>query len=276
MRTAVVGHVEWVELVRVEHVPDAGHIVHGELAWQGPGGGGSDAAVQLAKLSDEAPLFTALGDDDMGRRSMNELARLGVIVHAAWRAEPTRRAFTHVDPAGERTITVIGDRLGARGDDPLPWDELGTVDATYFTAGDEAALRHARASRVLVATSRALETVRAAGIKLDALVGSGNDPDEAYERGSLDPAPDLVVMTSGASGGLWWTAEDDEMTFPAAPLNGLVVDRYGAGDSFAAGLTFALGTGATPEDAVAFASRCGTAVLRGTGPFETQLSEHPF
>lgn len=276
MRSAVVGHVEWVEFARVPHIPRAGEIVHGESMWTGPGGGGAGAAVQLRKLSPQTTFFTALGQDRLGRRAADELERLGLTLHVAWRSHATRRAFTHIDTTGERTITVLGDRLGPHGADPLPWRELARMDATYFTAGDEDALRHARESRVLVATSRALEVIRSSGVKLDALVGSATDPDEAYATASLDPAPRLVVMTSGATGGAYWTESGADETFTAPEIDGPVASRYGAGDSFAGGLTMALGAGAPPEAAVEFAARCGAAVLRKPDPFEGQLTESPF
>src|SRR5258708_10882159 len=125
MRLAVVGHVEWVEFLRVPHVPKAGEIVHATEWWPEPAGGGSVAAVQLAKLAGGAAFFTALGDDDLGQRAFEELGRLGVKLHVAWRDEPQRRAVTFVDAEGERTITVVGDRLVPRGADPPPWRELG-------------------------------------------------------------------------------------------------------------------------------------------------------
>ena len=276
MRTAVVGHSEWVEVARVPQIPRSGEIVHGESTWIGPGGGGTNAAVQLRKLSIETAFFTVLGTDPLGRQAADELERLGVALHVEWRAEPTRRAFTHVDSTGERTITVLGGRLGPQGADRLPWGNLKRTDATYFTAGDEDALRHARESRVLVATSRVLDVIQSSGVKLDALVGSATDPDEAYGAAALDPTPKLVVMTSGSRGGAYWTESGAEEIFTAPELDGPIIDRYGAGDGFAGGLTFALGAGASPADAVKFASRCGAAVLRGIGPFETQLTDSPF
>lgn len=273
MRTAVVGHVEWVDLVQVPRMPRAGDIVHGEVRWEGPGGGGAGAAGQLRKFSDETLLFTALGNDHLGRRSDDELKALSVTPHVAWRRTRTRRAFTHIDTTGERTITVLGERLGPRGSDPLPWDALQSSEGTYFTAGDEDALRNARQSRVLVATSRSLNVIAAAGVRLDALVGSAVDPDEVYEEGSIEPPPELVVMTSGSAGGRYRSASGVEQMFMAPPLDGPVVDRYGAGDSFAGGLTYALAIGAAPAEAVAFAARCGTAALRGAGPFAGQLTK---
>ena len=275
MQTAVVGHVEWIEFARVEKVPRRGEIVHAISVWEGPGGGGSVAAVQLAKLGQNTPFFTSLGTDDLGRLAARELEALGLSLRVSWGDHATRRGFTHVDRQGERTITVIGERLGPRGADDLSWDTLRATDATYFTAGDQEALRHARSSRVLVATSRALEALRPAGIRLDALVGSASDPDEAFEVGTLDPPPELVVMTTGATGGWYQTPTGRPRRFQAPPIPGPVVDRYGAGDSFAAGLTHALGTGASGSDAVAFAARCGAAALTGTAPFGGQLTEGP-
>src|SRR5438067_12547001 len=109
MRVAVVGHVEWVEFLRVPHVPAAGEIVHANESWAEPAGGGSVAAVQLAKLAGSADFFTALGDDELGHRASEELGRLGLRLHVAWRDEHQRRAETFVDDRGERTIAVIGD-----------------------------------------------------------------------------------------------------------------------------------------------------------------------
>src|SRR5918999_3755783 len=76
MHTAVVGHVEWIEFGRVEHVPAAGEIVHVGESWEVPGGGGAVAAVQLCRLAGAATLYTAFGDDELGHRSKEELERL--------------------------------------------------------------------------------------------------------------------------------------------------------------------------------------------------------
>src|SRR5438128_8033275 len=117
MRAAVVGHVEWIQFARVERVPSPGEIVHASETWEEPGGGGAVAAVQLLKLAGQATLYTALGDDELGHQARDGLEALGVRVEATFRATPQRRGFTFIDRAGERTITVIGERLGPSGDD---------------------------------------------------------------------------------------------------------------------------------------------------------------
>ena len=133
MRAAVVGHVELIEFVPVEHVPRAGEIVSAEETWIEAAGGGSVAAVQLAQLADSVLLFTALATDQPGRAAKTELEERGIEVHATRMDPPQRRGFTYIDAVGERTITTIGPKIGPRGhDDSLPWHELARCDAVYF------------------------------------------------------------------------------------------------------------------------------------------------
>jgi ribokinase len=271
MRAAVVGHLEWIEFGRVDHVPAAGEIVHVTESWEAPGGGGAVSAVQMCKLAGAATLYTAFGDDELGRRAKRELERLGLRVEAAFHPVPQRRGFVHVDSAGERTITVIGDRLGPSAADPLPWEELAEADGVYFTAGDEGALRHARRARVLVATTRALDALRGAGVEIDVLVSSARDKGERYDKGELDPPPRWVVRTAGASGGQYETPDGQRGAWRAGELPGPVSDFYGSGDSFAGGLTYGLGAGLSLDDALALGARCGAAAATGRGPYEGQL-----
>ena len=272
MRLAVVGHVEWVQFLRVERMPTPGDIVHVSEYWEEPAGGGPGAAVQLRKLAGSCELFTALGDDELGRRALEFLQRLGLEVHAAWRKESQRRAVTFLDRRGERSISIIGERLHPRADDPLPWGDLASVDAVYYTAGDDEVLRRTREARVLVATTRVLSQLQRVGVQLDAAVGSDNDEDERYDRKDLRPVPALAVMTRGDEGGVSSIEGRRWKWFPAGPVAGPIVDTYGAGDSFAAGLTFGLAAYGDPERALALAARCGAAVLGGRGPYEGQLT----
>ncbi|MEA2498238.1 MAG: ribokinase [Actinomycetota bacterium] len=272
MKAAVVGHVEWIDFVRVDRLPGKGEIVHASQWWEEPGGGGAAAAEQLRKLTSDAMFFTALGDDERGESAYEDLTARGLKVHAARRSGPTRRGVTHIDATGERTITVLGERLGPSIEDPLPWDELADCDVVYFTAGDERALAAARKARVLVATSRVFDTLCAANVELDALVGSALDPTEAQDASLIDPPPRLVVWTEGERGGSFTPRGGITERWEAVPLPGPVVDRYGAGDAFAASLAYGLATTGSPREAVRLAARCGAAVLTGRGPYEGQLT----
>jgi ribokinase len=272
MQFAVVGHVEWVEFVHVDHVPGAGEIENGSDSFEEPAGGGAVAAVQLARLAGVSDLFTAMGDDKLAGRSRRRLGELGVRLHDATRDGPTRRAFTFLDAQGERTITTIGDRLGPRGEDPLPWSELAGSDGVYVTAGDAGAIRAAREARVLVATPRTGPALAESGVAVDALVFSDLDELERGFARSLTPPPSLLVATHGAGGGRYETADGKSGEWVAAPLPGPIADSYGCGDSFAAALTFALASDEAPQAALELAARAGAMCMTGRGPYERQLS----
>ena len=247
--------------------PGAGEIVHAWETWAQVGGGGAVAALQLKQLAGDAVLFTALGEDDLGDRALEELTASGLTVHAS-RGGEQRRAFCHVDENGERTITVLGEKLRPRGDDgDLPWEDLDRADAVYFVSGDTAALRQARRARVLVATARELGTLKVGSTELDALVGSGDDEGERYHSGDLEPAPKLIVSTAGVLGG--WAQPGGP--YKAVPPPDQIEDSYGCGDCFAAGLTYALARGVDIADALAIAARCGAGALTGRGVYAASI-----
>jgi ribokinase len=265
VRVAVIGHVEWSEFVSVERVPLAGEIAVGTPLVAEPAGGGAVAAVQMSRLAGRCDFFTALGDDPTARHAIDRLSALGVTVHAAKRAAPTRRAWVHVDGKGERTITVIGEKLVPALDDPLSWEVLDEADAVFFVAAADGVLERARAAHLLGATTRSLPS--GPGVSLDVAIGSSNDVSEAFAPGDLKPPPTLSVWTNGAAGGRWLTADGRDGTYAAAPLPGAVADAYGAGDSFAAATTFALARGDTIDEALAFGARCGAKQITRAGPY---------
>ncbi len=266
---AVVGHVEMVSFVGVDHLPAAGEILHADDFCELPAGGGAVVAVQMARLTGErVPFFTALGDDALGRRAAEELEGLGLELHIAWRAAPTRRGITFIDGGGERTITVIGERLMPTADDGLPWQRLEQTDGVFVTATDAGGLRLARRARVLAATPRVrLAALREAGVTLDALIGSAADPGEAYRPGDVEPAPSLYIGTEAERGGVLVPGG----RYAAVHRMGPVRDAYGAGDSFAAGVTTALAAGWDLRQAISLGAHCGAACLDGRGPYASQL-----
>src|SRR5580765_5519196 len=144
MRLAVVGHIEWIRFARVHRIPAPGGIEPATETWEGAGGGGAVAAVQLAKLAGACLFLSALGDDGVAGDVRADLGSNQVELHAATRHAPSCTAFTMVDDTGERTIVTLEDRLGPRGEDELPWRLLAGADGVFFTAGDVGALRAAR------------------------------------------------------------------------------------------------------------------------------------
>src|SRR4051794_27573665 len=259
VRAGVVGHVEWVDFAVVDALPAPGAILHADEHFADAGGGGAVAAVQMRRLLGEAAFFTAVGEDRFGDEAVERLRSYGVDVHAQVCEREQRRAFTYLDASHERTITVLGPRLVPHGEHR----GLDSFDALYLTGGDVEAIRSARAARVLVATPRALPALAEAGVQLDALVASANDPGERGE--GLDPPPRLVVRTRGGEGGEWVAGEGRTGTWQAAP------PPRGPGGSYGAGGTFAGGGGGGPcaagsgGDAPPGAARGGAVGAWGAG-----------
>lgn len=271
-RVAVIGHVEWTRIARVERVPMAGDVAHSDLVWEGAAGGGAVAAVQLANLTGRCAFFTALGDDFAGRKSRAELESRGVQVFAALREQPTREAVSLVDATGERTTMTIGKRLEPCPEDPLPWEVFAECQSIYFASGSPAVLRWARAAGKLVVSCRELLTAAAAAVPLDALVGSARDPAERYNPNLLSSPPSLLVSTDGELGGHYSLPGSPVCAYPPMQPPGPIVDSYGVGDSFAAALTFGLAAFPDVRDALALAALCGSASVAGLGPYAGQMS----
>jgi ribokinase len=271
MRVGVIGHVEWIEFARVDHVPAVGELVPAAEWWEEAAGGAAIAAVQARKLGAEVEFFTAVGDDDRGRRAVEHFRGLGLVVHAVARGRQ-RSGWIHLDPEGERTITIMGERTVPSGDDDLPWDRLAGMDAVYFTGGDAKVLEIARRAKILVATPRAGATLRAAGVKLDVLVRSADDPGEKAVGDDLDPPPHYIVSTRGRAGGRWVGEDHTTGNWKSVDLPGPKGDAYGAGDSFAGALTFGLGSGLDIDGALGLAARAGAHKLTGRAGFDRQLT----
>lgn len=271
VRAGVVGHVEWVDFAVVSRLPRPGEIVEAREGLADACGGGGVAAVQMARLAGAALLLTALGADTWGEQAAARLRAWGVEVHAAVRDRPQRRCFTHLTDDHERTITVVGERLVPHADDPLPWDAVGELDAVYVTGGDAAAVRAARAARVVVATPRAAPGLVEARVPVDALVLSAGDAGEQGVAELLDPPPALVVRTRGAQGGAWAAHEGRTGAWEAVAPPRPPVDSFGCGDTFAGALTLALGAGLELDAALRYAARAGAAVMGGRGPYGASL-----
>jgi ribokinase len=262
-RIAVVGHVEWVQFLRVDHLPLRGEIQSARREKAQAGGGAVVAAAALAEMGAQVDFYGAVGSDAMGDSAIEELSERGITVQMARRPGPTREVITLLDRVSDRTILPIGERIQPSGADELDWDRLAEADAVYVTAGDAGALQHARAARVLVATPRLRERLEHPDVYIDALVFSITDANEMRwaERLRLDTR--LMVATDGGDGGRWWG--ESEGHWSAVPPPGPVRDTYGCGDAFAAGFTYGLGAGRSVAQAAENGARWGAEMLTRVG-----------
>ena len=152
---AVVGHVEWINFLKVDQLPKPGVISHSEKSIEYPAGGGSIIAKILSDLTlNQIHFFTSLGNDDYGDKCFKILSNMGIKLHVAWRDKPTRRGFSLIDSQGERAITVIGERLTPTHKDNLEWNILKKMDGIFITASDSEIFKIARSASILCTTPR--------------------------------------------------------------------------------------------------------------------------
>jgi ribokinase len=255
MRLAVIGHIEWVTHAAAPFIPGPGEIVHLTDPLEEPAGGGAVAAAALARMGAEVSFYTALGCDG---RSAPFLEARGVRVLGAPRERPQTQAVTMSDPTGERTIVVVGENAHPTADDPLPWEELESCDGVYFTGEDPRTLVLARRAPLLVVTARRFESLVQSGVRADVLVASGRDRGERFDLARLAQPPAHVVVTDGARGGSGYSP---------APVPGPIVDTYGAGDTFAAGLLFGLADGRPLDQALRFGAERAAEALTWRGAY---------
>ena len=265
LKLAVIGHQEWVNFLHVDSLPAPGLISRAQHSLEEPAGAGAVVAVQLARLSGQRVcFFTALGRDYIAERSVKRLQALGVDPYVAWREGPSRRGISMADSSGDRAITVIGERHTPEANDNLPWDLIDGCDGVFVSATDAAGLQQARQARVLTATPRlGLTVFQSAKVPIDALIGSALDPSEQIPRDALQPRPLLTIATRGAQGGEMWPGGH----YQARRINRPIVETYGCGDSFAAGVTAGLAAGLSTADAVELGAQCGAECATRFGPY---------
>lgn len=264
LKFAVIGHNEWINFLEVNKLPQPGIISHANKSFELPAGGGTVIAKTLLELTKgEVHFFTSLGNDYFGKQSYQILQNMGLKLHIAWREKPTRKGFSLIDSCKERSITIIGERLEPKSDDNLEWEILSQMDGIFITASDEKLFKLSRESKILCATPRVgIDIINNSKITIDGLIGSNLDPGEKYNLSDLVYKPNFVIKTEGDKGGI---------IIPGGRFKALksnqIIDSYGCGDSFAAGIIFGLASGWSIEKTLNLGKVLGRNCVEHFGPY---------
>ena len=265
LKFAVIGHIEWINFIEVDQLPKPGLISHSKKSIEYPAGGGSVIAKRLRELTNsDVHFFTALGNDFYGKQCLNILENMGIKLHVAWCDKPTRKGFSLIDSEGERSITIIGNRLAPTHKDNLDWSILNEMDGVFITAADMQIFKKSRIAKTLCTTPRAgLDIINESKIFLDGLIGSNLDPGEAFSLTELSLKPKFVIKTEGENGGI---------LFPGGRYKAFEnikdkVDSYGCGDSFAAGILYGLASKWSIEESLNLAKILGRNCSEHFGPY---------
>ncbi|WP_404291784.1 carbohydrate kinase [Glutamicibacter arilaitensis] len=226
-----------------------------------PGGSPANVAFGLGRLGAEVGLLTALGDDDFGDRIQEHLRTAQVRLLPGCVSLPRTASATAVlgDDGSARYEFDINWDLAPRTLEPLPKILHAGSIATFLEPGAAAvaALLEQAKGRCLVtydpnirpallgAHDQAQATFERMAQLCDLVKLS--DEDAAWLYPDLDAAQavgrilelgvSLVVLTRGAAGSTFSTAED-QVEIPAVPSQ--VADTIGAGDAFMSALLYGL------------------------------------
>jgi ribokinase len=240
------------------------------------GGGGQSAnfCAWTASLGEPVRLVTRVGDDERGRRLVEELTAQGVDVCAVWAPEPTGAIAVLVGPDGQRAMaTQRGASVGLRAED-LKESWFGDVQLIHVPAYSLFVEPLASAARV------AIDVVRKGGgmVAVDLSSAAGlreyGPHRMAYSLARLSPE---VLFATAAEADTLGVPIDHLAQVPVIKLGRAgcrvfnrtvpspeveVVDPTGAGDAFAAAFCVAWLHGSTPlesaEHAVALAAESVT------------------
>jgi ribokinase len=285
--------------LRAERFPVKGETLLGRDFDMGPGGKGSNQAVQAARLGADVEFVARLGQDNFGAIGTALYAREGV-------------GTKYLLPTGERNTGVGFIVLDAHGDNFIILDP--GANALFTPADVDRAQERIRSSHVVITqleipvetAGRALKLARDADVisilnpapaaRVPPEILANADivtPNETELRIMLGRAPDAnansmdlcnellqmgvqrVILTRGAHGAVIVT-KDGYHEMPAMHVN--VVDTTGAGDAFNGTLATFLASGMPLEPAVRHAVAAGALACTKLGvipalPNAAQVSE---
>jgi ribokinase len=276
-RVTVVGSYAVGMTLRTDRFPVGGETRHGSDFDMGPGGKGSNQAIQAARLGADVELVTCIGRDTFGDEALVLLGEEHVgTAHLVRSDRNTGVGFIILDASGQNVIVLdmganheltVADVAAAR----LRIEHSGAF-LTQFEVPVECALaglRIARAAGVPAILNPAPATSLPREVLADVDILTPNQTELRILLGldADDPADDLalcrellaagvgtVVMTRGAAGALIVSAQG-VIAVPSRPVE--VVDSTGAGDAFNGALATSLAAGSSLEEGVRRATVAG-------------------
>jgi len=275
MEITVLGGFGVGKTIQISRAPEAGETVSGGVYSEGPGGKGSNQAVQMARLGATVSLITAVGDDagaEMGRAlwAAEGINAQGAVVTS----QPTMVGFIIVDAQGENRIALAPGALDAMRPEDLvqlhPILEGSGMLVVSLELNPEVGLAalafaHSRGIRTVCNPAPAAPIPVESMAHIDLLVPNYG---EACQLAGIDkttePTPETlaralreagagsVVITLGGQGA--FVDDGSHTDFVPAVSVDTVVDTTGAGDSFVGALSVALSEGDDLVGATRFAA----------------------
>ena len=275
MKIAVLGGFGVAETMRVPHAPHAGETVTGGEFSAGPGGKGSNQAVQISRLGTPSLLVTAVGNDAGSQMGRDLWAEEGVDASCVVTVDaPTMVGFVIVDQDGENRIALAPGALDApeSGDVEPLMPAILDCDMLVVSWELNPAIGHDIIKRAKAAglttvcnTAPAVDLPDDVIASLDFVIPNEGEALtiaslKGWSTESLDGIAQAfkasgarnVIITLG-SNGVFVLSDDGPTHISAVPAR-KVVDTTGAGDSFVGSFAHAIAHGHELLEATRFAA----------------------
>lgn len=285
-KIAVIGSINMDYVTRVKWQPRVGETVTGRGLDLKPGGKGANQAYAAAMLGADVVMLGAVGDDDAGRISLENLRRAGVHTDYIKVADglSTGTALIAVNEEGDNSIIVIPganetvDR--AYVDSVMEVIEASDIvifqleiplDTVLYAAkkakekGKFVILDPAPAQKLPRELFDGLAIVKPNQTEIMEILGKSEktcDPMRELEAmralGVANP-----IITLGSKGCAALDTEGNLLEVPAVRVK--AVDTTGAGDCFTGAMAFSLANGSNLREALAFAARASAVSVTRSG-----------
>lgn len=285
-KICVIGSLNMDLVVTVNQFVKPGETITGVDFGTYPGGKGANQAVALGKLGADVSMFGKLGDDTYGRQYMDNLEASGVKTSGI-SFEPgvsSGIAIIEVENTGQNRIILVPGANGkldieyidSRMDLILANDIVLLqleipLEVVMYTArqlkshGKIIILDPAPAVRLPDELLGLIDYITPNQTEIETLTGIRIESEQELKMAAiqlLNKGVGVVVAKCGSKGAYLIT-RDQFTHFP--PYEVKVVDTTAAGDSFNAGLAYALARGDGIEQCIRFANGVGALAVTGMG-----------
>ncbi len=274
----VLGSLNMDMVTRTLRFPSPGETVKGLSFKISPGGKGANQAVALARLGAQVKLLGALGDDVLGSMYLKTLKDESIDTQdiKILKNISTGTASIEVSGTGENRIIIvpgandgIDDSLIAKIREfsdsikmlllqlEIPLEATLKVTRTAASLGIPIVLDPAPAQALPAELYALIDIITPNETEAEILTGESTRSEEGIRRaiGTLHlKGAKIVIIKVGAKGA--WVSDARSVTHVTA-FSVDVMDTVAAGDSFNAGLAFALGNNRNLIEAVRFANATG-------------------
>ena len=291
MKLAVIGSINMDQVVTTDRIPLKGETLHGNSINYVPGGKGANQAVAMARLGAEVTMFGCVGDDDNGRKLIDNLKKeqIDTAQIKILKDVPTGLAVITV-AENDNVIIVIGG-ANAKVDrayidsikdslkeydlvvlqHEIPQDTVHYIIESCAVHEIPVVLNPAPAREVPLDIVEKVSYLTPNEHEARLIFGDDASTEELLKR-----YPEKLIITQGARGVSFGTKEKEVITVPAYKVN--VVDTTGAGDTLNGAFCVRIAAGDDIESALKYANAAAGLSVEAFGaqggmPTDAQVRE---